>query len=308
MDNKSLDVIIDKFPQNLRGPLERCKSSFSDKVTEISVRADRPICLYMGSKPLFITDKGCLTDTPLADGVLILNAKDIENTLLRLCDYSVYAYQSEINSGFITIGNGVRVGLCGRAVIDDGQIINIRDVSSLNFRVARDIKGCSSELLSKIDPLCGVLICGEPSSGKTTLIRDMARALSYRYRVSVIDERAELSAYSRGASGFDMGLCDLFVGYPKIKAATSAIRSMAPDIIVCDEMGDKADIEILTTSLRCGVAFIASVHASTIDDLRSRAATAEMIASSAFRFIVFMSGRDNAGRIEKIYEMRGSYV
>ena len=308
MDNTGLDIIFDKLPAEIRTPLKRCESAYADKITELSLRAGRPVCIYRGSELRYVTNKGFLTDTPATDDLLIADNKAIEDTVLRLCDYSVYAYQNDINSGFITIGGGVRVGLCGRAVYDGDKLINIRDISSLNFRVARDIRGCSAELIGMIDPLSGVLICGEPSSGKTTLIRDMARTLSYRYRVSVLDERSELSAYSRGAPGFDMGLCDIFVGYHKGVGAASAIRSMAPDIIVCDEMGERSDIDILSGALRCGAAFIASVHASSMDDLRTRRATADMIALSAFRYIVFMSGRGNAGMIDKIYEMRGSYA
>lgn len=305
MDNKSLDVIIDKLPAKIKKPLERCKSVISDKVTEITFRAFKPVCIYLGSDFRFLTINGTLTDDLSSDRLIITDMNDIENTVLRLCDYSIYAYQNEINSGFITISNGVRVGLSGRAVTENNTIINIRDICSLNFRVPRDIVGCSNELLGKIDPLSGVLICGEPSSGKTTLIRDLARSLSYHYRVSVLDERDEFSAICRGISGFDIGLCDVFSGYPKREAAVSAVRSMAPEIIVCDEVGDDADVIMITNALRCGVAFIASLHASSLDDLRSRKAVADMIASSAFGHIVFMSGRDRPGRIEKIYEMRG---
>lgn len=304
MDCKSIDVIIEKLPPDVSSALERCKRTVGDELTELSLRADRPVCLYIGGKMLFLTHSGALTDNIFSGELLITPIKDIETTVLKLCDYSVYAYQEELNSGFITIGRGVRVGLSGQAVIRKGSIANIRDISSLNFRVSREVKGCSEGLLKLIDPLKGVLICGEPSSGKTTLIRDMARILSYRYRVSLLDERFEISAVCRGRNGFDIGLCDVFAGYPKSEAAVSAVRSMAPDIIVCDELGDREDVETLSTALRCGTAFIASVHASSMDDLRTRKATYDMISASAFRYIVFLSGRRAVGRIDKIYEMR----
>lgn len=306
MKSKSLDVIFDKLPENIRAPLTECRPAYEDSITELTLRAGRPVCVYLRDKLMYVTQNGLLTDHPLSDQLIKTEAKDIENTVLKLCDYSLYAYQNELNSGFITIGNGVRAGICGTAVINGDRITNIRDISSINFRVAGEIKGCSGVLLGKINPLRGVLICGEPSSGKTTLIRDMARELSYRYRVSVIDERRELSASSRGRFGYDLGLCDVFSGYPKSAAVVSAVRSMAPDIIVCDEIGEESDIQALSYSMRCGAAFIASVHASSMDDLRSRKAVAEMIELSAFRYIVFLSGRAEPGRIEKIYEMRDS--
>lgn len=305
MGIKSADVILGKLPPDIRAVLEKCRPSYEDRITELSIRADRPVCIYLGGDMMLVTKNGLLTDSPNTRDLLTASCADISDIVLRLCDYSIYAYQNEINSGFITIGNGVRVGLCGSAVTDGGRIVNIRDISSLNFRIARDIKGCSARLLSMIDPLSGVLICGEPSSGKTTLIRDMARRLSYRYRVSLIDERRELSASTRGVYGYDVGLCDVYAGYPKGVAAVSAVRSMAPDIIVCDEIGDRSDVETLSFCIRRGAAFIASAHASSMDDLRSRPYMSEIINSSAFGSIVFLAGRSQPGRIDRIYEMSG---
>lgn len=303
MDKKRLDHIFEKLPDRIRIPLQRARSAFEDKVTEIVLRTDAPVCIYERKRMFFITDNGFLTDSAYTENLLTASSKEMEQIVLRLCDYSVYAFQNEINSGFITIDGGVRVGLCGKAVINKGEITNVRDISSLSFRVARDISGCATSLIQKLDPLGGVLICGIPGSGKTTLIRDAARQLSYRYRVSVLDERGELSAFHRGKSGFSLGLCDVYNGYPKGNAANCAIRSMAPEIIVCDEMGDQSDVDLLLYSMRCGVAFIATVHASSMQDLRRREITSKIINTGAFRYIVFLSSDGNVGKIDKIYEM-----
>lgn len=303
MDKKRLDHIFEKLPDRIRIPLQRARSAFEDKVTEIVLRTDAPVCIYEWKRMFFITDNGFLTDSAYTENLLTALSKEMEQIVLRLCDYSVYAFQNEINSGFITIDGGVRVGLCGKAVINKGEITNVRDISSLSFRVARDISGCATSLIQKLDPLGGVLICGIPGSGKTTLIRDAARQLSYRYRVSVLDERGELSAFHRGKSGFSLGLCDVYNGYPKGNAANCAIRSMAPEIIVCDEMGDQSDVDLLLYSMRCGVAFIATVHASSMQDLRRREITSKIINTGAFRYIVFLSSDGNVGKIDKIYEM-----
>ena len=303
MDKKRLDHIFEKLPDRIRIPLQRARSAFEDKVTEIVLRTDAPVCIYERKRMFFITDNGFLTDSAYTENLLTASSKEMEQIVLRLCDYSVYAFQNEINSGFITIDGGVRVGLCGKAVINKGEITNVRDISSLSFRVARDISGCATSLIQKLDPLGGVLICGIPGSGKTTLIRDAARQLSYRYRVSVLDERGELSAFHRGKSGFSLGLCDVYNGYPKGNAANCAIRSMAPEIIVCDEIGDQSDVDLLLYSMRCGVAFIATVHASSMQDLRRREITSKIINTGAFRYIVFLSSDGNVGKIDKIYEM-----
>lgn len=307
MEKQSLDIILEYLPDKCTVPLQNARSAYESKVTEIVLRAERPLCIYQGEKMFYITESGFLTDTVHADGLVMTSAKDIETTVLRLCDYSIYAFQNEINSGFITISGGVRVGICGKAVMNNNALTNVRDVSTLNFRIARDVRGCAIPLLDKIDPRGGILICGAPGSGKTTMIRDIARQLSYRYRVSLLDERGELSAYNHAKAGFSVGLCDIYAGYPKGIAANCAIRSMSPRIIVCDEMGDRSDVDLLIYSMRCGVSFIATLHANSMNDLRQRQIASEMINTGAFRYIVFLS-HETIGKIEKIYEMRDSDV
>ena len=302
MEKKSLDIILEKLPERLQKPLRRARSAYEDTVTEIVLRAKRPLCIYEARRLYYITESGFLTNSHQAADLIVVSEKEIEQIILRLCDYSVYAFQHEINSGFITVEGGVRVGLCGKAVMHDDLITNIRDIGTLSFRVPRDVRGCSTPLLEKIRPLCGVLVCGSPGSGKTTLIRDMARQLSYRYRVSLLDERGELSAFFRGTAGFDTGLCDVYTGYPKGIAANCAIRSMAPELIVCDEMGDQSDVDLLLYSMRCGTSFVATVHAASMSDLRRREITARMINTGAFRYIVFLSS-SAVGKVDTIYEM-----
>lgn len=303
MEMSSFEIITDHLPVRIRSPLTRSLSMCRDKVTEIVLRTGKPLCIYEARRMYFVTENSILCDTPNASDLLTVSVKEMEETVLRLCDYSVYVYQDEINSGFITIDGGVRVGLCGQAVIKDGKVANVRNISTLCFRVARDIRHCSVPLLSKIEPLDGALICGVPGSGKTTLIRDMARQLSYSHRVSVLDERCEITAYSRKNEGFDLGLCDVYAGYPKGFAANYAIRSMAPELIVCDEIGDREDVEMLMYSMRCGVSFIATVHAASMQDLRRREITSALINTGAFRYIIFLQSDGEVGRIGKIYEM-----
>ena len=307
MECYAVDCILRKLPVRLSEPLKRCRDIIAENATEIVLRSDRPLCVYFGHKCRYVTETGSLSDMPNESSLHVMRS-ETETLLSRLCNDSIYAYQEQINSGFVTVDGGVRVGLCGRAVIRNGEIANICDITTLSFRIAREVKGCAKELLSLVDPYEGVFICGPPGSGKTTVIRDMVRLISYRYRVSVLDERGELSAAGNGGNGFDLGMADVYFAYPKGAAAQAAMRSMSPDIIICDELGDREDVFMLRQALRCGVSFIASAHAVSMDDLRSRRSTRELLRTGAFRYIVFLAGKDEAGCIRRVYELSDAGV
>ena len=307
MENESILTILRHLPGHIRAPMERTVPLFLQGVQEIVLRADRPIAIECADHRFYLSESGNAVDSLHTVGLLKASASDIFEIFKSICDYSVYARQDELNRGYITIENGVRVGICGTAVVRDGIIVNIKDITTLSFRVAREVIGCSCELIGMIRPLDGVLIVGPPSSGKTTLIRDMTRILSERHKVSVIDERNEISATVGGRSGCDIGMADVIVGMDKGRGIITALRSMSPDLIICDELSGKNDADALRYALRCGVSFIATVHARDIGDLRSRPVTAELLNTGAFRYVVFLDDRHNAGRIGRIYEMRDRY-
>ena len=303
MDTKNtLDTIIRCMPERVRPALERSRSAYESEVREITLRAGRPLCVYLSGSHRYISCSGCVVERPDLPDILYITSADINDVFLRLCDYSAYSRQNECINGYLTADGGVRVGLCGSAVTRAGEVINIRDITTLSFRVPREVTGCADEVLSLLDPLCGVLICGPPCSGKTTVIRDMARTLSYTYRVSVIDERGELSASRCGVPGCDLGLSDVYINMPKGEAVISSVRSMSPDIIICDELGDRGDADSLRYAMRCGVSFIATVHSSSLDDLRTRQITRRLLADGAFRYIVILDGRRRPGRVTRVYE------
>lgn len=303
----SLITIFRHLPGHIRAPLERAARFFGADAREIILRAERPVVVECAENRFFLTESGVLTSIYTDPGLLRTDLSDLLSAFRSICEYSVYARQDELNRGYITIENGVRVGLCGTVVKDGEAIVNIKDITTLSFRVATEIPGCADGILDRIRPLDGVLICGPPCSGKTTVIRDMARRLSMRCKVSVIDERNEISATFAGISRFDIGLSDVLVGTEKGSGIIHALRSLSPDIIICDELGDTKDAEALHYALRCGAAMIATVHARTAEDLRSRPVTAELLKSGAFRYVVVLCDRRQAGQVDRIYELRDVY-
>ena len=273
------------------------ENELAARASEIRLRINRPVSVSCADQSLYITESGALTSN-LSGRLVTAERKDIDYSFNYICEYSVYARQSEIICGFVTLRGGHRVGICGTAVNRDGDILNVRDISSLNIRIAREHRGCAAGLYERIKHINGgILICGPPCSGKTTVLRDLARTLSYQSRVSLIDERGELAAVCGGVYQNDIGMCDVFDGYRKDAAIEQALRSMSPDIIICDELGSASDLAAAESAVNCGVSLIASAHASDFDELRQRDGLKRLAAMGAFKAVARLSGRKAPGEI-----------
>lgn len=275
-------------------------------VQEIRLRINRPIALVCPNVTYYVTENGGLSSTILSNAMLNCEKTDIADSFHNICNYSVYTKQNEIINGFVSMLGGHRAGICGTAVCDNEKIINVRDISSINLRIAREHKNCSKDLIAKLKTFDkGILICGSPCSGKTTVIRDMARILSTstNKNIALVDERGEIAGTSSGAYQNDIGLCDVYDGYNKAQAIIQAVRSMAPDIIICDELGNKEDIKAVEYSLNCGVTLIATVHCANVNELKERKNIVDMIKTGAFSKLVFLGGRNTPGAVMKICEV-----
>ncbi len=278
----------------------------SSTAQEIRLRVNRPLAIVCKDVTYYLTVQGGLVSTPLLDATLCVKRSDIVDTFNNICNYSVYSHQNEIINGFVTMNGGHRAGLSGTAVQSDGKIKNIRDISSINIRIAREYIGCAKKLDKEIGDIGkgGVLLCGAPCSGKTTVLRDYARLLSVEksLNIALIDERGELASTSSGIFQNDIGFCDVYDGYKKSDAMLHAIRSMAPDIIVCDEIGSEDDVRSVEQAVNCGVIIVASVHASSVDELSRKHNIMKLFALSAFSKAVFLSGKNTPGEITDIFD------
>ena len=276
------------------------------KAQEIRLRLNRPLTIVCPDITYYVTEGSGLTSTPIEGSMFTVSRADIADTFQNICNYSVYTRQNEIANGFVTMHGGHRAGICGTAVINNGKTVNVRDISSINVRIAREHRECARTLVDRLGSFDkGILICGAPCSGKTTVLRDLARILSTDFckNVSLIDERGELAGTSSGVFQNDIGMCDVFDSYNKSEAMIQAIRSMAPDIIVCDEIGTKDDISAIEHSVNCGVTVIASVHSSNECELRKKENTRRIVSTGAFSKVVFLSNKRKPGEIVKISEV-----
>ncbi|WP_099203806.1 ATPase, T2SS/T4P/T4SS family [Scatolibacter rhodanostii] len=301
MENEEFDKVarlIKSFERTLYFVPDAIKSETYD----IRLKSGQPLMLTGKRGTLFVNDKGGVSHK-IGQDTLICRQEDIKEVFFQVCSHSVFSHENEIKEGFVTAGNGYRVGLCGTAVLEKGSIKNIKDVSSLVFRIPREKKGCADKLFqSGIDFSAGILIVGEPSSGKTTFLRDACVSLSYGLhtrskRIAVLDERSEISGR------FDLGPCaDILKGYPKADGLIMALRALSPEMIICDEISDK-EVESVHQALFSGVPVIATLHGSE-KDLYGRKALKEILRSGGFETLVFLRGREQPTEILKIESVR----
>lgn len=233
---EELKSILQYFPIRIKQILlENISDSISEFIEEIRIRLNKPIILKIGQEVMLID--------------YVINIEEMKEIFERICENSIYSYKKEICEGFITIKGGHRVGIAGTTVMED-KINNINYISSLNFRIAREKKNSSKEIIKYIinpteNNIYNTLIISPPGCGKTTILRDIIRSLSNGISklnftakvVGLVDERGEIAASYKGIPQNDVGIMtDVMSNSPKSIGIKLLIRSMAPQIIACDEI------------------------------------------------------------------------
>lgn len=225
-------------------------------ITEIRIRVNKPVQLvYFDSKEHILGG--------------LIDAEELRQIALSMMEHSYYACEEELNRGFFTMENGCRVGVGGSFATINGDKYHLRTISSLCIRVAQAVVGCAEEFVNKIleNRPVSALVLSAPGMGKTTLLRDAARILSEKgFRIGIADERHEIAACINASPGFDLGIrSDVIDGCPKAMAIEILVRSLAPQIIVTDEIGNSEDYKAIREAARMGVSMIASAHASSLE-------------------------------------------
>jgi len=165
-----MQEIFNFFPMKISQKIkEQEKMQEENTLEEIRIRNNKPIILKYSNREKLITQ--------------IINTNDMLEILQKVCNNSIYSYQNQICNGYITIKGGHRVGITGNCTMENNKIININYISSLNFRIARQILGCSNKILKYIlnmneKNIYNTLIVSPPGVGKTTLLRDIIRNIS----------------------------------------------------------------------------------------------------------------------------------
>lgn len=302
------------FGETIRDILNKLQDVELREVEEIRLRVGQPLLLRTSDKDLFLNREGEIT-TP--DMAYFLSKGDLIATLERMTQSSIYAVEEDLRQGFLTLPGGNRVGITGEAILQKGQIQKIKHISSLNIRIARDIRGQGIYILPKLcgkdGSLCHTLLISPPRAGKTTLLRELIRLISNGVphigfegqSVGVIDERGELAGMWQGIPTYNLGYrTDVLDGCPKVSGLSMLIRSMAPQVIVMDELGHLDEVSALKDALRTGVRILSTAHASSWEEAKNRPTLAQLLEEGVFERLVVLSRQAGPGTIEGVYELK----
>lgn len=314
---KTKDELLKIFSLKLRVVLGKLEIDFN-ALQEIRLRINCPLLVNYQNREYFVSyDAKLINDS--ANGIII-TMNEIKETMEYISNYSLYAFEEEIRQGFITISGGHRIGITGKTIIQDDAIKGIKHISYINVRLAHQVKGCGDLVLPYLinNRACGIyhtLIISPPRCGKTTLLRDIIRQLSDGSKelkginIGVVDERSEIGACYMGIPQNDLGIrTDILDCCPKAKGMMMLIRSMSPQVIAVDEIGSREDLEAIDHVISCGCKLIATVHGSSIEDIKSKPVLGELLEKKLFERYVILNNVKEIGHLKDIYDSLGNKI
>ncbi len=286
------------LPDKIYFPLSR-KVGFG-ALNEIRLRADKPIVLSCMGQKYFLSEDG--KTRSLSQAIYATNSM-IEEIIFRASECSIYSVSEQIKKGFIATTEGVRIGIGGNVIEENGVVKTITGFSSINIRVPHEVKNCSLKAFSSIvkdGRILNTLVIAPPGAGKTTFLRDFVFQLSDRnlaFNVLVLDERGELNI------GKSLGLYSDVISFASKKTGfENGIRSLTPNIIVTDELSEWEDMEAVRFASNSGVKILASTHSDNLESFLKKAAFKEIIEEKVFSRYIVLSMREGPGTMEGIWD------
>lgn len=309
------EEILKIFSINLRKVISNVQIDF-ELLQEIRLRVNGPLIIIYNNREYFINRNYNLSTSK--ENAYVVTQNEVRETMEYISNYSLYAYEDEIRQGFITIQGGHRIGIAGKTILEADRIKNIKHISFINIRLSHQIKGCANKVMPYIvqdDCIYHTLIISPPRCGKTTLLRDVIRQLSNGLStipgmtVGVVDERSEIGACYMGIPQNELGIrTDILDCCPKVAGMMMLVRSMSPSIIAVDEVGSREDIEAIEYVINCGCKLIATVHGSSIDDIKNKPILGRLVREKIFERYIILNNQGQVGNLEEIYDERGTVL
>lgn len=310
------------LPDKLSAIISRLRPIVLEQLEELRIREGKPLEVNYQGKYAFVSPRGELTASSAES--YKPDREDCVQLLDIVTNHSMYSFEEELRRGYITVRGGHRVGIAGRAVLDRGHVKLLRDISSFNIRVAREIRGVGERIVRALmepasETVHHTLIISPPQCGKTTLIRDLARILSEGswngaaamisaksrgLKVGIVDERSEIAGSVAGVPSFDVGpRTDVLDACPKAEGMMMMIRSLSPQVLIVDEIGRREDADAVLEAMHAGIRVIATAHGRDIADVRRRPGLLPLFEQFVFTRYVVLEGTGVDRRISLFDKM-----